>query len=102
VFSSNLTTPGVSFSAALRGSTAQQQQPQAQQVPVANPPTEVKLRTPASGQQQKASQTVRARTVNGQPPDNMLRAVTMVQQIMAEFNGAVSEKDKKWPLPKLC
>jgi hypothetical protein len=32
VFSSNLTTPGVSFAAALRGGAAQQQ-PQARQVP---------------------------------------------------------------------
>jgi hypothetical protein len=34
VFSSNLTTPGISFTAALRGSIAQQQRPQAHQVPV--------------------------------------------------------------------
>jgi hypothetical protein len=38
VFSFNLTTPGVFFAAALRGSTTQQQQPQARQVPVADPP----------------------------------------------------------------
>jgi hypothetical protein len=56
VFSSNLTMPGVSFAAALRGSTAQKQQPQARQVPVADPPAGIKLNTPASGQQQKADQ----------------------------------------------
>jgi hypothetical protein len=94
VFSSNLTTPGVSFAAALRGSTAQQQQPQARQVPVADPSTEVKLSTPASGQQQNVGESVRARTVNSQPLDNMLRVVTVVQRIMSEFNGAVSEEDK--------
>jgi hypothetical protein len=26
------------------------------------------------------------------PPDNMLRVVTVVHQIMTEFNGAVSEE----------
>jgi hypothetical protein len=45
VFSFNLTTTGVSFAAALRGSTAQQQQPQARQVPVADPPVDIKLST---------------------------------------------------------
>jgi hypothetical protein len=72
VFSSNLTTPGVSFAATFRGSTAQQQkqqqqqqqQPQVRQFPVADPPAEVKFRTPASGKKQKAGQSVRARTVN--------------------------------------
>jgi hypothetical protein len=64
------------------------------QVPVADPPAEVKLSAPASGQQQNAGQSVRARTVNRQPLDNMLRVVTVVQQIMTEFNGVVSEEDK--------
>jgi hypothetical protein len=61
---------------------------------VADPPTEVKLSTPASGQQQKAGQSVRAPTVNSQPLDNMLRVVTVVKQIMTELNGAVSEEEK--------
>jgi hypothetical protein len=94
VYFSNITTPGVSFVAALRGGTAQKQQPQARQVPVADPPAQVKLSTPASGQQQNAGQSVRGRTVNRKPLDNMLRVVTVVQQIMTEFNGAVSEEDK--------
>jgi hypothetical protein len=86
----------------LRGClTEAQQQPQARQVPVADPPAEVKLRTPASGQQQKAGQSVRARTVNSQPLDNMWRVVTVVQQIMTEFNGAVSEEDKIVAITKI-
>jgi hypothetical protein len=92
--------PGVSFVAALRGSTAQQQ-PQAHQVPVADPPTEVKLSTPASGQQQNAGQSAQALTVNSQPLDDMLRVVTVVQQIMTEFNGAVSEEDKIVAITKI-
>jgi hypothetical protein len=101
VFSSNLVTAGVSFAVALRGSTAQQQQPQARQVPVADPSTEVKFSTPASGQQQNAGQSVRAQTVNSQPLDNMLRVVTVVQQIMTEFNDAVSEEDKIVAITKI-
>jgi hypothetical protein len=102
VFSSNLTRPGVSFAAVLQGSTAQQQQPQARQVPVANSPAGVKLSTLASGEQQKAGQSVRAPTVNSQPLDNMLRVVTAVQQIMTEFNGAVSEEDKIVAITKIA
>jgi hypothetical protein len=101
VFSSNLTTPSVSFAAALRDSTAQQQQPQARHVPVADPSTEVKLSTSASGQQQKEGQSVRAPTVNSQTFDNMLRVVTVVQQIMTEFNGAVSKEDKIGAITKI-
>jgi hypothetical protein len=97
---SNLTTPGVSFAAALRDSTAQQQ-PQARQVPVSDPPAEVKLSTPTSGQQQNAGQSVRVPTVNCQPLDNMLRVVTVVQQIMTEFNCAVSEKYKIVAITKI-
>jgi hypothetical protein len=61
---------------------------------VADSSTEVKLSTPASRQQQDVGQSVRAPTVNSQPLDNVLRVVTVVQQIMTEFNGAVSEEDK--------
>jgi hypothetical protein len=85
--------PGVSFAAALRGSTAQKQLPQAGQVPVADPPAGVKLSTSASGQE-KAGHSVRGPTVNSQPLDNMLRVVTVVQQFMTEFKGAVSEEEK--------
>jgi methionine-rich copper-binding protein CopC len=42
----------------------------------------------------KIGQSVWAAIVNSQPLDNMLRVVTAVQQIMTEFNGAVSEEDK--------
>jgi hypothetical protein len=98
---SNLTTPGVSFAAALRGSTTQQQQPQARQVPGTNPPAGVKLSTPASGHQQKAGQSVQALTVDSQPLDNVLRVVTAVQQIMTEFNGVVSKEEKIVAITKI-
>jgi hypothetical protein len=61
---------------------------------VTSPPAaEIKnLRSPAL--QQETGQSVWAPNVNSQPLDNMLRVVTVVQQIMTEFNGAVSEEDK--------
>jgi hypothetical protein len=95
VFSSNLTKPGVSFAAAVRGSTAQQQQLQARQVPGTNPPAGVKLSTPVSGHQQEAGQSVRAPTVNSQPLDNMLTVVTAVQQIKTEFNQVCCVRRRK-------
>jgi hypothetical protein len=102
MFSSNLTTPGVSFAAVLRGGVAQQQQPLARQVPGAiPPPAEVKLSTPAIGHQQKAGQSIRAPTVSSQLLDNVLILVTAVQKIMTEFNGAVSEEENIVAITKI-
>jgi hypothetical protein len=100
MFTSNLTTPGVSFAAALRGSAAHQQKPQARQAPVTDSPAGVNLSTLAS-EQQKPGQSVRSPTVNSQPLDNMLIVVTVVQQIMTEFNDAVSEEDKIVAITKI-
>jgi hypothetical protein len=101
VFSSNLTTPDDSFSAALRGS-ATQQHPQAQQVPgETTPHSGAKLGTQIPGDQQKTGQSVRAPTIGSQPLDNMIRVVTVAQQIMTEFSGAVSEKDKIVAITKI-
>jgi hypothetical protein len=93
MFTSILTTPGVSFVAALRGSAAQQQQPQACQVTVADPPVGKNLSNPASVHK-KSGQSVRPTTVSSQPLNNMLRVVTVVQQFMTDFNDAVSEEEK--------
>jgi hypothetical protein len=102
VFSSSRTTPVVSFAAALQGSAAQQQQkPQARHPPVADAPADMNSNRPASGSQQNTGQSVRAQTVSSQPLDNMLRVVTAVQQIMTEFNGALSEEDKIVAITKI-
>jgi hypothetical protein len=60
---------------------------------------------------QQTGQSVRAAIVSSQPLGNMLLVVTVVQQIMTEFGGAVSEEsnrvyyqncitshETKWPL----
>jgi hypothetical protein len=38
---------------------------------------------------------------NNHPLDNMLRVVTAVQQIMTEFNGAVSQEDNIMVVTKI-
>jgi hypothetical protein len=44
--------------------------------------------------QEETGQSVPASNVNSLPLDNMFRVITAVQQIMTEFNGAVSEEAK--------
>jgi hypothetical protein len=78
VFSSNLNTPGMSFAAALRGKTEEQQRHRKHQmagpdamepkVPVALPQNE----------QQKTDQSFRAPNVNSWSMDKMLKVVVTV------------------------
>jgi hypothetical protein len=51
--------------------------------------------------QHQTGQSVRAQNVNSEPLQNMLRVVTVVQQIMTECNGAVSEEDKIVTITKI-
>jgi hypothetical protein len=97
---SNRITPGVSFAATFRGSP-EQQQPKANQVPVTYPPAAGIKYIPAPALQLETGDSVQAPNVNSQPLDNMLRVVTVVQQIMTEFNGAVSEEDKIVAITKI-
>jgi hypothetical protein len=55
--------------------------------------TGVQEKASAPSQHKEADQSVLALNVNSDPLD-MLRAVTLVQQIIAEFKGAVSEEAK--------
>jgi hypothetical protein len=68
---------------------------------VAGPLAGTKSKTLASAKQQEAGQSVRTPIVNSQPLDNILRVVTVVQQIVTEFNGAVSEEDKIVAITKI-
>jgi hypothetical protein len=96
-FSSNLATTGLSFAAALRGSTEVQQRSQTHQVAVAGPAT-VERRVPAplrQHEQQATGQSVGTSNVNSLPLDNgMLRIIIVVQQFITEFKGSVSEEEK--------
>jgi hypothetical protein len=101
VFTSNYITSGVSYAATLRNNAGHQRQSTPSQVPVTSPSAGTKLSTPATGQQQKTGQSVRAQNTNSQPLDSMLRVVTVVQQIMTEINDAVSEEEKIVAITKI-
>jgi hypothetical protein len=96
VFSSNLTTPGISYEAALRGRT-EEQQPQTHQVAVADPST-MEPRVPAAlpqHEQKTTGQSVRAPNVDSLHLDKMLKVVVaVVQHIMKVFNDTVLEEAK--------
>jgi hypothetical protein len=104
VVSSSLTTPDMSLSAALRGRTEEQQQPQTHQVAVAGPAT-IEPRVPVALPQhenQTTSQSDRAPDIKSLPRDKMLKvAETVVEQIMTESNNAVLEEAKILAITKI-
>jgi hypothetical protein len=94
VFSSNYTTPGLAFAAALRNNAEKLQQPQIRQVAVATESTGIHVNASAPLQQKEAGQSVPVHSVNNEPIDDMYRVITVVQQIMTELKCAVSERNK--------
>jgi hypothetical protein len=68
---------------------------------VAGPSAKERPSVPAPVPQQKSGQSVEARNVNSEHLGNMLRVVTVVQQIMIEFSGAVSEEAKIVAITKI-
>jgi hypothetical protein len=62
-------------------------------------PAKQNIRAPAL--QQLTGQSVQAPLVNSQPLDNMLRVVTVVQHIMTEVSGAMSEEEKIVAITKI-
>jgi hypothetical protein len=73
-------------------------------VAVVGPATlEPRVPVPLHQQEQQATgQSVGAPNVNSLPLDNnMLRIVTIVHQLMTEFNGAVSEEGKIVAITKI-
>jgi hypothetical protein len=93
VFSANTVKPHLSFTAALRG---QGNQPPHEEAPAANnsEPAATKANV------QKAGQSDQASTVKSDSPE-MFRALSVVQQIMAELKGAASEEDKFLSVAKI-
>jgi hypothetical protein len=90
----------------LRGGTPGQRRPAAAatpgtHVPVASPPIPVKQNIPAPALQQKTGQSIQAPHVSSQPFDNMLKVVTVVQQIMTEVSGALSQEEKIVAITKI-
>jgi hypothetical protein len=52
-------------------------------------------------QGQETGQSVQAPHVSSHPADNMLKVVTVVQQIMREISGALSEEKKRVAITKI-
>jgi hypothetical protein len=94
VFTSNFTTPGVSFVAALRANTQQKQT--LHHAPQAGNSRIAEMGTPTMVQQQQkvTGQSAQASNVNSASLDNMFRVATVVQQIMTGLNDATSEEEK--------
>jgi hypothetical protein len=59
------------------------------------------LCTPTPAQSAANRSVSQAPNVNSQPLENMLRVVTVVQQIMTEFSDAISEEDKIVAITKI-
>jgi hypothetical protein len=101
-FSSRLATQSMSLATALRDKTEEQQQSQTHQM--AGPATMVH-RIPVAfpqQEQQKAGQPVRAPNVNSLSVNKMMKVVvSVVEQIMTEFNGAIVEVPKIWAITKI-
>jgi hypothetical protein len=92
----------MSFAAALRGKTEEQQQPQTHQVAV---PSTMEPSVPAAlpkHEQEKTGHSLRATNVNTLSLNKILKIVVpVVQQIMLESNGAVLEEAKILAITKL-
>jgi hypothetical protein len=58
-------------------------------------------RVQTSSKWQQAGQSAPAQTVNSSPLDNIGRVVTVVQQFMTEYNGAVSKEAKIQTISKI-
>jgi hypothetical protein len=96
VFSSYFTIPAQSSAAALQSNTEQQQRQHPSRIAVARQATMSRsVPTPWQHQQQETGQSIRDPNVNTLPLDIMFRVATVVQQIMTEFCGAVSEEDQR-------
>jgi hypothetical protein len=92
VFPSNPVKPHLSFAAALRGQADHQPH---QEVAANTSNTET-----TKPKEQKTGKSVQAPPVNSDPLD-MFRALTVVEQIMAELKGAASEEFKFLAIAKI-
>jgi hypothetical protein len=95
MFSSKQTTPGKSFAEALRGNLQQKQPPQQLQTEPAMTAPLIPPRSQVSGQ------SVQASSVTTSSLDDMFKVAVIVQQIMTELNGAVSEENKIVAITKI-
>jgi hypothetical protein len=100
-FSSKYIISGVSFLEAILSKADQTQQNNPHQAAAAAPATVDQPRVQTQPKWQEAGQSVPAPIVNSLPLDNMVRVVTVVQQFMTEYNGAVSKEAKIQAISKI-
>jgi hypothetical protein len=93
VFSSSYTTPGLSFAAALSKQPEKSQQTQTYQIAVPTETTVVQRKVSATSQQKDTGQSIQAPNVNSDPLA-MVRALTVVEQIMSGLKDDVSKEAK--------
>jgi hypothetical protein len=84
----------MSFAEALQSKIYQTQQNHQSQAAAAATVTVDQPRVQTSSKWQQAGQSAPAPIVNSSPLDNMVRVVAVVQQLMTEYNGAVSKEAK--------
>jgi hypothetical protein len=98
MFSSNFTTPTVSFAAALQGTPEQNQRNNLRHEAV---PGKNKHEGMKKGQLHETDHSVRDPTVSSLPLDNMFKVAIVVQQSMTEFSNAETEEAKTRVIAKL-
>jgi hypothetical protein len=91
----------MSFAEALQSKADQTQQSHPSQAAAASTFTVDQPRVHTSSKWQQAGQSAPAQIVNSSPRDNMVRVVTVVQQFMTEYNGAVSKEAKIQAISKI-
>jgi hypothetical protein len=79
----------MSFAEALQSKADQTLQSHPSQAAAAATVTVDQPRVQTSSKWQQTGQSALAQIVNSSPLDNMVRVVTIVQQFIAEYNGAV-------------
>jgi hypothetical protein len=91
----------MSFAETLQRKADQTQQSHPSQAALAATVTGDQPRVQTSSKWQQAGQSAPAHIVNSLPLDNIVRVVTVVQQIMTEYNGAVSKEAKIQAISKI-
>jgi hypothetical protein len=91
----------MSFKEALQSKADQTQQSHPRKDAAAATATVDQPRVQTSPKWKRASQSAPTQIVNSLPLDNKVRVVTVVQQFMTEYNGAVSKEAKIQAISKI-
>jgi hypothetical protein len=101
VFSSNLTTPCLSFTAVLRSNTATAAATSTPGCSETSSHNEPEHPCAFAAPTTTGNRSVRVPNINSLPLNNMFRVVTVLKKIMTEFNGAMLEEAKTVAITKI-